>query len=180
MMTHDLRVAANAKAAARPRLPRRAGSRNSPTCSPTSGSCMSLLAVWGVMTLIGVVVDQGKDPSVYFTSYPAALARLVLRLHLDTIYHSTAYVGMIGLILAAMTFATFKRVIPMRMPPLRPVKIEMIPLHASVAVAGEEAGVRERIAQFFASRGWPDQDARVRRRGVDVRRQARLGRAAAC
>jgi len=118
------------------------------------GFGMSLLAVWGVMTLIGVVVDQGKDPQIYFQSYPAALARLVLRLHLDTIYHSTAYVGMIGLILAAMTFATFKRVIPMRMPPLRPVKIEHIPLHAAVPVAGDEAGVRERIARFFTSRGW--------------------------
>ena len=118
------------------------------------GFGMSLLAVWGVMTLIGVIVDQEKDPSVYFQSYPAALARLVLRLHFDKIYHSNAYVGMIALILAAMTFATFKRVIPMRMPPLRPVKIEMIPLHAAVPVRGDEAGVRERIGRFFTARGW--------------------------
>ena len=49
---------------------------------------MSLLAVWGVMTLIGVVVDQGKDPGFYATNYSPPLARLVLRLHLDNIYHS--------------------------------------------------------------------------------------------
>ena len=73
---------------------------------------MLLLAVWGVMTLIGVIVDQGKDASFYLTNYTPALARLVLRLHLDNIYHSPAYIGIIGLILACMTLATFSRVIP--------------------------------------------------------------------
>jgi cytochrome c biogenesis protein len=115
---------------------------------------MLLLAIWGVMTLIGVVVDQGKDPSFYLTTYPAALARLVLRLHLDNIYHSSGYIAMIGLIIACMTLATFKRVIPARMPPLRPVKIDKIPLHASVVLPGDEAAVQSRVESFFAQRGW--------------------------
>ena len=115
---------------------------------------MSLLAVWGVMTLVGVVVDQGKDPSFYETNYAPPLARLVLRLHLDNIYHSPAYLGIVGLILACMTLATFWRVIPTRLPPLRAVKIEAIPLSASVVVRGDEASVRERIESFFAKRGW--------------------------
>jgi len=115
---------------------------------------MSLLAVWGVMTLIGVVVDQGKDASFYFDNYPAPLARLVVRLNLDNIYHSPAYLGIIGLILACMTLATFWRVIPARLPPLRGVKLEMIPLCATVALEGDEAKVRERIDAFFAARGW--------------------------
>jgi len=79
---------------------------------------MLLLAIWGFMTLIGVVVDQGKEPAYYFTNYGPPLARLVLRLHLDNIYHSIGYIGMIGAIIACMTLATFKRVIPARMPPL--------------------------------------------------------------
>lgn len=115
---------------------------------------MSLLAVWGSMTLIGVVVDQGKDASFYFDNYPAPLARLVVRLNLDNIYHSPAYLGIIGLILACMTLATFWRVIPARLPPLRGVKLEMIPLCATVALEGDEAKVRERIDAFFAARGW--------------------------
>ena len=115
---------------------------------------MSLLAVWGVLTLIGVVVDQGKDASFYQTNYLPALARLVLRLHLDNIYHSAAYLGIIGLILACMTLATFWRVIPARLPPLRGVKISAIPLNASVQIAGDEATVRARVEQFFAGRGW--------------------------
>ena len=115
---------------------------------------MLLLAVWGVMTLIGVVVDQGKDPSFYLTTYPAALGRLVLRLHLENIYHSSGYVAMIGLIIACMTLATFKRVIPNRLPRLHPVKIDKIPLNATVEMPGDPETVRGRIEAFFAQCGW--------------------------
>lgn len=115
---------------------------------------VSLFAVWGVLTLIGVIVDQGKDASFYWQNYTPQLARLVLRLDLDNIYHSAAYVGIIGLILASLAVCTFKRVIPARLPPLRAVKIERIPLNASVAVRGEEEDVRGRVAGFFAARGW--------------------------
>jgi cytochrome c biogenesis protein len=115
---------------------------------------MSLLALWGVMTLIGVVVDQGKDAAFYQTNYTPALARLVLRLHLENIYHSPAYLAVIGLILVCMTLATFWRVIPARLPPLRGVKIAAIPLHASVQIDGDEATVRARVEEFFAERGW--------------------------
>ena len=115
---------------------------------------VSLFAVWGVLTLIGVVVDQGKGADFYWQNYTPALARIVLRLHLDNIYHSPAYIGIIGLILISMTVATFRRVIPARLPALRPVKIDKIPLHASVSVEGEEHDVRERVQQFFSARGW--------------------------
>jgi cytochrome c biogenesis protein len=115
---------------------------------------MMLLAVWGVMTLIGVIVDQGKDTDFYLANYTPALARLVLRLHLDNIYHSPAYIGIVALILATMTFATFRVVIPRRLPPLRPVKIEYIPLHASVAVEGDEQSLRERVGAYFQENGW--------------------------
>ena len=97
---------------------------------------VSLFAVWGVLTVIGVIVDQGKDPGFYWQNYAPPLARLVLRLDLDNIYHSAAYVGIIGLILASLAVCTFKRVIPARLPPLRAVKIDKIPLHASVTVRG--------------------------------------------
>jgi cytochrome c biogenesis protein len=115
---------------------------------------VSLFAVWGVLTLIGVIVDQGKDASFYWQNYAPPLARLVLRLDLDNIYHSAAYVGIIALILASLAVCTFKRVIPARLPPLRAVKIDKIPLNASVAVRGAEENVRARVAEFFATRGW--------------------------
>ncbi|MBC5810530.1 MAG: cytochrome c biogenesis protein ResB [Candidatus Eremiobacteraeota bacterium] len=115
---------------------------------------MGLLAIWGLLTLIGVVVDQGKDAAFYATNYAPPLARLVLRLHLDNIYHSPAYIGMVGFIVACMTLATFKRVIPARLPPLRAVRIERIPLNANLVVAADEATVRERVETFFRTRGW--------------------------
>ncbi len=115
---------------------------------------MSLLGVWGGLTLIGVIVDQGKDEAFYETNYVPALARLVLRLHLDNIYHSPAYLGIVGLILACMTLATFWRVIPTRLPPLRAVKIDALPLSANVTVRGDEQTVRERVEAFFAARGF--------------------------
>jgi len=115
---------------------------------------VSLFAVWGFMTLIGVLIDQGKDASVYTATFSPPLARMILRLGLDNIYHSPAYVGIIALILLSLAVCTFKRVIPARLPPLRPVIIEKIPLNASVSVSGEEESVRSRIEAFFQKRGW--------------------------
>jgi cytochrome c biogenesis protein len=115
---------------------------------------MSLLALWGVLTLIGVIVDQGKPESFYVQNYTPALSRLVLRLHLDNIYHSIGYLAVVGFILACMTLATFRRVIPTRLPALRPVKIPAIPLNASVTVDGDERSVRDRVEAYFAGRGW--------------------------
>jgi cytochrome c biogenesis protein len=121
-----------------------------------------LFVVWGVLTLIGVIVDQGKDTSAYFDAYAAPIARAILRLGFDNIYHSAWYVGIIGLILLSLTVCTFKRVIPARLPPLRPVKIDKLPLHATLQMRGGEAGVRERIEAFFRERGW-----QVRKRAFD-------------
>ncbi|MBV8603040.1 MAG: cytochrome c biogenesis protein ResB [Candidatus Eremiobacteraeota bacterium] len=115
---------------------------------------VSLFAVWGFLTLIGVIVDQGKDPQFYWTNYSPALARLVLRLHLDNIYHGTLYVGVIGAIVASLAVCTFRRVIPARLPPLRPVRIEHIPLNATLALEGEESTIRERLERFLRERGW--------------------------
>ena len=118
------------------------------------GFAVSLFAVWAVLTLIGVIVDQNKGADFYWQNYTPALARIVLRLHLDNIYHSPAYLAIIGLILTSMTVATFRRVIPARLPALRAVKIDKIPLHAQFTVDGDEQRVRTRIERFFAERGW--------------------------
>jgi cytochrome c biogenesis protein len=118
------------------------------------GFAVSLFAVWAVFTLIGVIVDQNKGADFYWQNYTPALARIVLRLHLDNIYHSPAYIAVIGLILISMTVATFRRVIPARLPALRKVIIDKIPLHAEFSVAGDERTVRERLEAFFAERGW--------------------------
>ena len=115
---------------------------------------VSLFSVWGLMTLIGVIVDQGKDAAMYQAEYPPEIARLILRLHLDNIYHSPAYIGIIGMILLSLGVCTFKRVIPARLPPLRAVKINNIPLNASIDIHGDESSVRQHIEEFFLKRGW--------------------------
>jgi cytochrome c biogenesis protein len=115
---------------------------------------VSLLAIWALLTLIGVVIEQGKDADFYASAYAPPVARLIARLDLANIYHSAAYIGVLGLILCSMTAATFTKVIPRRIPRLNPVKVDAIPLHATVRVAGDAATVRERLAAFFAARGW--------------------------
>jgi cytochrome c biogenesis protein len=115
---------------------------------------VSLFVVWGLLTLVGVVVDQGKDFPTYVASYGAPLARSIVRLGFDNIYHSPWYVGIVALILTSLTVCTFKRVIPARLPRLHPVAIEKIPLHASFEADGDEAGVRERVATTLRRRGW--------------------------
>jgi cytochrome c biogenesis protein len=119
---------------------------------------VSLFLVWGVLTLIGVVVDQGKDPTTYFETYAAPIARAILRLNFDNIYHSPWYIGIIALILTSLTVCTFKRVIPARLPPLHPVKVDKIPLHATFDAPFDATTARERIAAFFAKRGWQVRD----------------------
>ncbi len=113
-----------------------------------------LFLVWGVLTLIGVVIDQGKDPSTYFQAYAPPIARLILRLNVDNIYHTPYYVGIIGLILLSLAVCTFKRVIPARLPPLRSVTIDKIPLNATIDVQGDSGSIRDRVETFFRTRGW--------------------------
>ncbi|PZR59492.1 MAG: hypothetical protein DLM50_01295 [Candidatus Meridianibacter frigidus] len=113
-----------------------------------------LFVVWGILTLLGVVIAQGKDGSTYFDLYAAPLARLIVRLGLDNVYHSTAYVGIIGLILLSLAVCTFKRVIPARLPALRPVKVEHLTLHDSFEVPDDPQTVKASVAAFFARRGF--------------------------
>ncbi|HXM07871.1 MAG TPA: cytochrome c biogenesis protein ResB, partial [Candidatus Acidoferrum sp.] len=115
---------------------------------------VGLFVVWGLLTFVGVVVDQGKDYPTYVASYGAPLARSIVRLGFDNIYHSPWYVGIVALILISLTVCTFKRVIPARLPRLHPVAIEKIPLHASFEAGGDEAGVREQVATTLRRRGW--------------------------
>ncbi len=115
---------------------------------------VALLALWGVLTLIGVVIEQGKDPASYFSWYPAPIARAILRLDFNDIYHSVWYLLSIGLVLASMTTATFTKVIPRRLPPHQAVKIDAIPLHDRVTIVGSVEEVRAGIEEFFTARGW--------------------------
>ncbi|MFN2448200.1 MAG: cytochrome c biogenesis protein ResB [Candidatus Baltobacteraceae bacterium] len=113
-----------------------------------------LLLVWALFTLLGVVVAQGKDPDEYFSSYAPPIAHAILRLHVDNIYHAPYYVGIIALILLSLAVCTFKRVIPARLPALRPVTVDKIPLNASIEVPLPAAQARELLERFFAKRGW--------------------------
>jgi cytochrome c biogenesis protein len=115
---------------------------------------VSLFIVWGLLTLVGVIVDQGQDPSLYFQSYAAPIARAILRLNFDNVYHSPWYVGIIGLILLSLAVCTFKRVIPARLPPLRPVSVDKIPLHEVFDTDGDAQTVRRRLAGILTERGW--------------------------
>lgn len=115
---------------------------------------VTLFVIWGLLTLIGVLIEQGQDPNAYFQMYVPPLARLILRLNFDNIYHTPYYVGIIGLILVSLAVCTFKRVIPARLPPLRAVTIDKIPLHATLAVPHDPESVRTAIERFFRARGW--------------------------
>lgn len=107
--------------------------------------------VWAVMTTIGTIVDQNQDPQHYYDEYPAAVANLVLRLHLDTVLHSIPYFSLIVLLLVSMTVCTFRRVIPKRFPKDRAVPIEAFGLHGSVP-SRAAATTAERAERFFKTR----------------------------
>ena len=110
--------------------------------------------VWAVMTTIGTIVDQNEDAQHYYDMYPAAVANLVLRLHLDTILHSVPYFSLIVLLLISMTVCTFRRVIPKRFPKERAVPIENFGLHGGVTSTATPDAAAAKAASYFRSRGF--------------------------
>src|SRR5690242_6474720 len=108
---------------------------------------------WAVMTTIGTIVDQNQDPQHYYDMYPAAVANLVLRLHLDTVLHSIPYFSLIVLLLVSMTVCTFRRVIPKRFPKDRAVMIEAFGLHGTARSRAGDA-TPERAERFLRKRGF--------------------------
>ena len=141
---------------------------------------VSLFAVWGRPDADRRHrrARQGRRRSTCRT-YPPALARLVLRLHFDNIYHDTAYIAHHR----ADPRVADRLHVPARdsgaaCRPLRAVKIDHIPLHATVVGRRATRPTSARASSASsAKRGWLDPQARTRRRRVDVRRQARLGAA---
>jgi len=109
--------------------------------------------IWAVMTTIGTIVDQNQEPQHYYDMYPAAVANLILRLHLDSVLHSIPYFSLIVLLLVSMTVCTFRRVIPKRFPKDRAVMIEAFGLHGSAPSRAGDATV-ERTEQFLRKRGF--------------------------
>ncbi|HEY5094432.1 MAG TPA: cytochrome c biogenesis protein ResB [Candidatus Eremiobacteraceae bacterium] len=84
---------------------------------------------------------------------------MVIRLHLDGVFHSVPYISLVVLLLVSMSVCTFRRVIPKRFPADRAVPIEHFALRASAHVAGTQA------AAAAAS------DAYLKQRGFNVRTQ---------
>ena len=60
---------------------------------------VSLFAVWGFLTLIGVIVEQGKTQDFYWANYAPPLARLSYASISTTSITASAYIGIIALIL---------------------------------------------------------------------------------
>jgi cytochrome c biogenesis protein len=110
--------------------------------------------VWAVMTAIGTIVDQGKEPQAYYDMYPPYVANMVLRLHLDTILHSIPYFSLIVLLLVSMSVCTFRRVIPKRFPKDRAVPIENFGLHGHIAANATRDDAAGNAQSYLRSRGF--------------------------
>ncbi len=94
---------------------------------------VGVFCVWAAMTTVGTIIDQNQTPDHYYAEYPAPVANLVVRLHLDGIFHSVPYIALVVLLLISMSVCTFRRVIPKRFPPDRAVPIDHFALHASTS-----------------------------------------------
>ena len=141
-------------AAARRRAPLRDVWNESCSCSRTSPFGVSLLAVWGLLTLIGVIVEQGKDPSFYAGAYAPPIARLIVRLDLDNIYHSAAYIGVHRADPVLDGGGDVHEGDPAPHPAPGPGQDRRDPAARDASRSRGRANVRARIAAFFAARGW--------------------------
>src|SRR5579864_7469542 len=110
--------------------------------------------VWAAATTIGTIVQQNQDPQTYYDTYPAYVANMIVRLHLDTILHSVPYFSLIVLLLISMTVCTFRRVIPKRFPKDRAVPIEHFGLHGSVPFAPAREAAADACGSVLRRRGF--------------------------
>jgi len=115
---------------------------------------VAVFCVWAVATTVGTLVDQNQSPDHYYQEYPAAVANLVVRLHLDGVFHSVPYIALVVLLLVSMSVCTFRRVIPKRFPPDRAVPIDHFALHASAQVPGDQAAAAAASDAYFRGRGF--------------------------
>ena len=115
---------------------------------------VAVFCVWAALTTVGTIIDQGQTPDHYYQEYPAAVANLVVRLHLDGVFHSVPYISLVVLLLVSMSVCTFRRVIPKRFPADKAVPIEHFALRASARVAGAQAAAAAASDAYLRQRGF--------------------------
>jgi len=115
---------------------------------------VAVFCVWAAATTVGTLIDQNQTPDHYYQEYPSAVANLVIRLHLDGVFHSVPYISLVVLLLVSMSVCTFRRVIPKRFPADRAVPIEHFALRASANVAGTQAAAAAASDAYFRQHGF--------------------------
>ena len=115
---------------------------------------VAVFCVWAAFTTVGTIIDQNQTPDHYYQEYPSAIANLVVRLHLDNVFHSVPYISLVVLLLVSMSVCTFRRVIPKRFPPDRAVPIEHFALRANAKATGSLADVAAASDAYLRKRGF--------------------------
>jgi cytochrome c biogenesis protein len=115
---------------------------------------VAVFCVWAAFTTVGTIIDQNQTADHYYQEYPSAVANLVVRLHLDSVFHSVPYISLVVLLLVSMSVCTFRRVIPKRFPPDRAVPIDHFALRASARVEGTQAAVAAASDAYLRKRGF--------------------------
>jgi cytochrome c biogenesis protein len=110
--------------------------------------------IWAAATTVGTIVDQNQPAQHYYDTYPLPVANLILRLHLDNVFHSVPYISLVVLLLVSMSVCTFRRVIPKRFPPDRRVMLDRFGLHASMPAADDPARAAAQVAGVLRARGF--------------------------
>jgi len=118
--------------------------------------------IWSAATTVGTIVKQNLPAQQYYDEYPAAVANVIVRLHLTNVFHSIPYIALVVLLLTSMAVCTFRRVIPKRFPKDRAVPTRNFGLHDEYAAHGDAMTIAERVAQYFKQRGF-----RVRSQQID-------------
>ena len=115
---------------------------------------VGVFIVWAAATTVGTIIDQNQTPDHYYSEYPAPVANLVVRLHLDGVFHSVPYISLVVLLLVSMAVCTFRRVIPKRFPPDRAVPIDHFALHASADASLPLADAAQASDAYLRKRGF--------------------------
>ncbi|HLJ84639.1 MAG TPA: cytochrome c biogenesis protein ResB [Candidatus Eremiobacteraceae bacterium] len=115
---------------------------------------VGVFCVWAAATTIGTIIDQNQTADHYYAEYPAPVANLIVRLHLDGVFHSVPYIALVVLLLISMTVCTFRRVIPKRFPPDRAVPIDHFALHASFSTSQPREDAARASDSYLRKRGF--------------------------
>lgn len=121
---------------------------------------LTVIFMLAVISIIGTIIPQGKQPAFYIQEYGADLARLFQVLDITNMYSSWWFITLLIIFSANLIICSIDR-LPnawrmVRLDNLEttPERLQKMPLKAEMKVAADVPDAAEKISRLLAAGGW--------------------------